>query len=118
MIEIRDYSKSNQKAYESPSVIARYAHDDGLQAPERLFLQAYCKELPNLRMLDIGVGAGRTTLHFVGLVKEYVGVDYSANMIALSQSRFKDRANHATFHTCDVRSMSLFTDETFDFALF
>ena len=32
-------------------------------------------------MLDIGVGTGRTTMHFAGLVKEYVGVDYSSALI-------------------------------------
>ena len=67
-----------------------------------------------MKMLDIGVGGGRTTLHFAPLVKEYVGIDYSQNMIKACQERFAQ----VSFQTADARSMGIFKDSTFDFILF
>ena len=66
-------------------------------------------------MLDIGVGTGRTTLHFAKLCHEYIGIDYSENMIKLCRQRFPDTINFLKY---DARDMSLFKDNYFDFILF
>ena len=65
-------------------------------------------------MLDLGVGGGRTTLHFAPLVKEYVGVDYSEPMIKLCRERFPQYV----FKAVDARNMALFHRAKFDFILF
>lgn len=69
-------------------------------------------------MLDIGVGGGRTTQHFSEVVAEYIGIDYSADMIAACQKRFSDASNTTLFQVCDARDMSRFEDDSFDFILF
>jgi ubiquinone/menaquinone biosynthesis C-methylase UbiE len=71
-----------------------------------------------MRMLDIGVGAGRTTAHFADLVAEYVAVDYSETMIRACKHRFGNVSSHIAFEVCDVRSMTIFPDSAFDFILF
>jgi ubiquinone/menaquinone biosynthesis C-methylase UbiE len=69
-------------------------------------------------MLDIGVGAGRTTLHFAPLAKEYVGIDYADNMIRACRRRFPDAGPSVSFVTLDARHMDAFGDASFDFVLF
>lgn len=46
-------------------------------------------------MLDIAVGAGRTTLHFASLIKSYVGIDYSSGMITECKKSLGDSLDDA-----------------------
>jgi ubiquinone/menaquinone biosynthesis C-methylase UbiE len=85
-----------------------------LQTPESAILEELRSELPKMRMLDIGVGAGRTTKHFGGLVKEYIGVDYSSAMIKACCRKFPQ----CRFEVADARDLSLFDDAFFDFVMF
>ena len=108
----------NRTVYENKDVVATYrlAHD--LQEAEKAILHVLKDQLQDFSMLDIGVGAGRTTVHFLPLVKKYVGIDYSVNMIKACQERFGNSALQRSFQVCDVRFMSLFEDHSFDFVLF
>lgn len=69
-------------------------------------------------MLDIGVGGGRTTHHFAPLVRDYTGIDYSAEMVAACQQRFSPSPYSMTLEVGDARNMKQFADNTFDFVLF
>ena len=71
-----------------------------------------------MRMLDLGVGGGRTTIYFGGLVKEYIGVDYSEQMISACKTRFSQAQANISFKVSDVRNMRDFTSGYFDFILF
>jgi ubiquinone/menaquinone biosynthesis C-methylase UbiE len=64
-----------------------------------------------MNMLDIGVGGGRTTKYFFPLAKEYVGIDYSPEMIQACKKKFPE----LRFEVADVRNLSLFGDGHFDF---
>ena len=66
------------------------------------------------RLLDIGVGAGRTTEYFAGLADEYVGLDLSPAMVEACGARFPD----VRFEVADVRDLSRFPDGSFDVVLF
>lgn len=109
---------SNKATYEGRGIVHHYASLNQLQHPEQTILNLLRGELKSMRMLDIGVGAGRTTAHFADLVAEYVGVDYSENMIQACEERFGNTLKHVSFKVCDVRSMSTFSDGAFDFVLF
>lgn len=69
-------------------------------------------------MLDIGVGGGRTTCNFANLAEEYVGIDYSENMIAACRKRFPHPSRNISFKVCDAVSMKMFKTSYFDFILF
>ncbi|GAB4131345.1 MAG: hypothetical protein Fur0046_00210 [Cyanobacteria bacterium J069] len=69
-------------------------------------------------MLDIGVGGGRTTLHFSRSVREYVGIDYAKEMIAACQKRFLPSSQSRVFEVVDARDMRQFANHSFDFILF
>ena len=104
----------NHKVYQSMRTVESYRHSDSLQPAEESILKELRGSLKSMKMLDIGVGAGRTTHHFAPLVKEYIGIDYSQNMVMTCQNRFKQ----LSFHTADVRSMECFKNHSFDFILF
>ena len=108
----------NEQVYRLAGVAAEYARMSVLFPPEATILRAMLPELRTVRMLDLGVGGGRTTLHFAKCVREYVGVDYSENMIRECQMRFATYPDPLSFVVCDARSLQMFAGGSFDFVLF
>jgi ubiquinone/menaquinone biosynthesis C-methylase UbiE len=106
----------NQKTYTSQNIVQHYVELSALQPAEVTVLKLLQPLLGSMKMLDIGVGGGRTTQHFSGITAEYMGIDYSAEMIAACQKRFPNTS--AVLQVCDVRDMSQFEDDSFDFILF
>jgi len=70
--------------YDSKEGIKEYSEMLELQKPEKVIL----KHIKNKRVLDIGIGAGRTTKFFYPLAKEYIGIDYSEGMINKAKEYF------------------------------
>lgn len=106
---------SSQQLYESPDIVHYYARRQGLLFGEEALLTAAAHKIKDGRVLDVGVGAGRTTpilKNFHPLL--YIGVDYSAGMVEHCRERFPD----SEFHVADARSMPDFPDSSFDFVLF
>ena len=103
--------------FESEKIVTYYAALKDLQKPEATILNNLRDVLKNMRMLDIGVGCGRATYYFSPLVKEYIGIDFSENMIRTCRENYPERENRS-FRICDVRSMQMFEDNYFDFILF
>jgi ubiquinone/menaquinone biosynthesis C-methylase UbiE len=108
----------NQKTYTSRRIVQHYAQLKMLQPAEQTILDLLQGQMANMKMLDVGVGGGRTTQHFSRFVQEYVGIDYSADMIAACQKRFSALSPALAFKVCDARDMSQFADNSFDFILF
>jgi ubiquinone/menaquinone biosynthesis C-methylase UbiE len=103
----------NKIQYEKKHIVSSYANTK-LQSPEVMILQKYRDNILNKHVLDIGCGAGRTTVHLRNLCKDYTGLDYSFDMIDECKKRFED----VHFIHGDVRDMSMFQDSMFDFVLF
>jgi ubiquinone/menaquinone biosynthesis C-methylase UbiE len=103
----------NKIQYERKHVVSSYVHAS-LQSPEVMILAKYRKSILDKHVLDIGCGAGRTTAHLRNMCKDYVGLDYSFDMIQVCRKRFE--AVH--FIHGDVRDMNMFEDRMFDFILF
>jgi ubiquinone/menaquinone biosynthesis C-methylase UbiE len=108
----------NHQTYTSLDIVKYYTQLVTLQPAEATVLQLLQPQLGEMKMLDIGVGGGRTTQHFEKVVAEYIGIDYSQNMINYCQKRFSADPNRTTFQVCDARDLSRFTDNYFDFILF
>jgi ubiquinone/menaquinone biosynthesis C-methylase UbiE len=107
----------NEKTYGLANIVQYYTQLKALQPAEQMVLDRLSPELCNLKMLDIGVGAGRTTQHFHLRTAHYTGIDNSAEMIAACQKRFPDAAQ-TMFEVCDARDMGRFETDSFDFILF
>ena len=109
---------SNKDAWESADVVEDYVLDTTLQPPEESILNLLRDQISDMKMLDIGVGAGRTTRHFAELVREYVGIDYSERMISKCNEYLSGFGGNSSFFVNDVRSLEKFRDDEFDFILF
>jgi len=107
----------NLSTYKKPQTVQVHYRQADLQNPEAAILEILRDELDGMKMLDISVGAGRTTVHFANLVGQYVGIDYSENMIRACRQRFPHPNKPCSFEVCGVRDMHMFHN-IFDFVLF
>jgi ubiquinone/menaquinone biosynthesis C-methylase UbiE len=67
-------------------------------------------------VLDVACGIGRLAKFIAPKVKQYVGVDFSAGMIAKAKERYKDYSNVSFFHN-DGKSIGVLDDSAFDVAV-
>jgi len=104
----------NKKTYENKDIVKAYKKACYLDKAELLLLCKLEDKLKSMKMLDIGVGGGRTTYFFASRVASYTGIDYSESMIKACKERFPKEK----FLICDVRNMNVFDDNSFDLVLF
>lgn len=77
-------------------------------------LHSVIDHIRNGRILDIGVGAGRTTNGLLAISENYLGVDYVPEMIERCTQKFPG----IRFQQADARSMKQLDDGTFDLIFF
>ena len=110
---MKDGSISNLRTWKKQDIIDEYAASTELQPPEKAILDTLRDQLRQMKMLDIGVGGGRTTVHFAQAAEEYWAIDYSEEMIAACRERFRDVSNKVRFAVCDARAMNICPDSFF-----
>lgn len=88
-----------------------------LNPPEQVVLDRFADQWAKTSMLDIGVGAGRTTHFFAFRTKNYVGVDYSDRMIELTKQGTREN-DTLQLDWADARDLSRYRDGQFDFVMF
>jgi len=108
-------ASQNLAIYELDEVVDEYADPPAsLHVGERIVLDSISEEIKNVRILDIGVGGGRTTPNLIEFSTDYIGIDYSAAMIAECKKRYPG----ITFLQCDARNMASSLDSAFGFIIF
>ncbi len=101
---------------ESDAAITRYSNDSNMQKPEIEIFNSFGNELKEAKLLDIGIGGGRTTLYLKDKVKEYIGIDYSYKMIDATKIRIPEITSKV--FVCNVLDMSKYSDNQFDIVFF
>jgi ubiquinone/menaquinone biosynthesis C-methylase UbiE len=94
--------------------VEEYAHGDELTAAEKAALDSVLHLVRNRRILDLGVGGGRTVRGLRQLSRDYVGIDYVPEMVAQCRTRFP----FVRFEHADARSMPQYADSSFDVVMF
>lgn len=101
----------NQRFYQSRSVAEWYAGKDFTLPEEQAFLDRHGSAAVDARhLLDIGIGAGRTTRFLLPRAARYEGVDYSPEMIAAARAGFPQ----TSLMVRDARDLSAYADGEFD----
>jgi SAM-dependent methyltransferase len=113
----RQAAERNREVYEAADVARFYAgavEGMGLLEEERTILVRFGPLWPGKSLLDLGVGGGRTTPHFLSFCGRYVGIDYAEPMVRLCRERFPG----VDFRCRDARDLGEFGDGEFDVAWF
>jgi ubiquinone/menaquinone biosynthesis C-methylase UbiE len=103
---------ANLRTYGIPQVASYYAALNYLTPCEKLLFQSYIK--PEMNVLDLGVGGGRTTAYLSRIASRYVGIDYSEAMVQACEKKFP----HLDFRLADASDLSSFEEESFDVIVF
>lgn len=104
----------NKKIYESAHVLKHYDTIDFIIKPEQTLLRKLLPLIKDKKILDIGVGGGRTTKFLLEISRDYTGIDYSPGFVELVKEKYKN----ADVRCCDARDLKIFRDNSFDFILF
>lgn len=81
-------SDLNARTYADPDVAHQYLAESEIQPAEGAILDRIGHEVGRGLILDLGVGAGRTVPHLLKLSERYVGIDYSAEMVAICRKKY------------------------------
>jgi SAM-dependent methyltransferase len=114
MFSKKDSAQINLAAFRSEAVVASYAASTGLQGGEIAILSRIGTEFRDKRILDVGVGGGRTTAALVAISDRYIGIDISPEMIDEARRRFPS----VSFAVCDARALARFANEAWDLVWF
>jgi ubiquinone/menaquinone biosynthesis C-methylase UbiE len=104
----------NKAAYSARNVVEWYGDLDFILKPEAVIIERIRTAIEGKKLLDIGIGAGRTTRFLLEVSQDYTGIDYTPDCIELAQKKYPA----ANLIHCDARDLSIFADQTFDFILF
>ncbi len=108
------YKKLVHDAYESKDVIESYSIV-GLEKTEKILTQEFFPK--NGDILDIGCGAGRTSIPLSQLGYSVCGIDLSPHMIKAARQQSAKYGLEIDFHEMNAKALT-FADQSFDGVLF
>ena len=109
-----DVTHTNQRIWFAQDIALEYAREQTPVPAEAAILHQLGNTLNHASVLDIGIGAGRTTAFLAPACKDYVGIDYSQAMIDIATARFPD----IPLHQQDARDLSAFAEASVDIVWF
>ena len=101
----------NLTVFDDEQIASFYDAMEGLSACETVLFEAHVN---GDAVLDLGVGAGRTTPKLSELADSYVGLDYSPAMIDVCRRKYPQQA----FVVADAADLSQFESSSFDVVVF
>ncbi|MGY1739533.1 MULTISPECIES: class I SAM-dependent methyltransferase [unclassified Blastococcus] len=102
----------NRQVFEDEAVVSDYAGAHLLTTSEAILYAAHVP--PGSRVLDLGVGTGRTTGHLAPSASTYVGIDYSEAMVTVARQRYPG----VDLRVGDAADLSAFADRSADVIVF
>lgn len=101
-------AEQNYRYYNTPSVVADYEQGPHLLPVEEFLFNSYIK--PGDAILDIAVGAGRTSRYLATIASRYVGIDYAPEMLKVCRNNYPQ----LDFREMSATNLSSFQDKTFN----
>jgi SAM-dependent methyltransferase len=110
-----DLDAVNRSTWRLPGTVRLYTHLDGWTDPgEQAALEAVATEARSRPVLDIGVGAGRTTAVLQAISQDYTGIDYTPEMVEACRIRHPQ----ARILLMDARNLGTFESDQFALVVF
>jgi SAM-dependent methyltransferase len=109
--------EQNKQVFNQADTVNDYAGREYLFPPERKIFARYATFINRARILDLGVGAGRTTRHLIDRCRSYRAIDYASAMIDACRAKFPDHGSEV-FKVGDARDLSSEPASSYDFVLF
>lgn len=110
-----DLDAINRGTWRLPSTVRLYEKLEGWTDPGEQAAVEYVAERARSRpILDIGVGAGRTTTLLKAISPDYVGIDYTQEMVEACRARHPG----TPIEHMDARDLSAFDDGRFALVMF
>jgi SAM-dependent methyltransferase len=101
--------------YRKNQAVEVFSRVTGWQHPgEEVVLRQIAPLVRSKRILDVGIGGGRTVGLLTLLTDLYVGIDYSELMVAAAKKKYPN----LDLRVGDARDLSDFDEGSFDFAYF
>jgi ubiquinone/menaquinone biosynthesis C-methylase UbiE len=110
----RQRGARDREMYDAPQIVSHYARPPTLQPPEQTLLDELGPMLGEMDVLDLGVGAGRTSWFFAPGARSYLGLDYASGMIEKCRQRLPDH----DFIVGDASHLDFAADNSYDLVLF
>lgn len=104
--------RNNIANYDSGWSVVEYTREEGLSSIEEELIKEFFPPAP-ARVLDLGCGAGRTTIGLARLGYEVTAIDLSKTLLAQAQNRYPE----LDFRLMDATKLE-FPAESFDAVLF
>jgi SAM-dependent methyltransferase len=105
----------NQSAWSEPKTLRWFAGYEGFSDPgERSALAQVRDVCAGEPILDLGVGAGRTTPLLRAISADYIGIDFAQPMVDVCRGKYPD----ARIEWGDARDLTRFDDGTFGLVCF
>src|SRR6266852_1156434 len=102
-----------RRTYAAEKVVRWYRDLDFIQKPEEVILQRLYPFIKDRKLLDIGIGGGRTTKYLLEISRNYTGIDYTLRLADIVRRKYPQ----AAIFCADARELNL-RDDVFDFVLF
>ncbi len=89
-----------------------------ISRPEVELLRRLRPELKEMRVLDMGLGEGRTGVYFAPAVRTYTAFDHARPMVTMARASLDDQLDPLRIVEGDARKMSFAQDGAYDLILF
>lgn len=103
--------EANRSVYDT---VSKTYVKERLEPVEQMLFDRVHAEAHGERILDLGIGSGRTTPHLLTISRDYVGVDYAKKMVDAAKHRFPN----VDLRQLDARDLSAFPDGHFKLVVF
>jgi SAM-dependent methyltransferase len=105
----------NRRAWKRRGALRAYGSSEGFSdAGEKAAFALIQDDILSARVLDLGVGGGRTSRIILAQTSDYVGLDYTAELVEICRAKFPG----VTFICGDARDLSCFSSESFAVVVF
>lgn len=104
----------NKRCYARAKVVDCYDKVDFIYKTEAVILERLLPVIKDKKLLDIGIGGGRTTKFLLEISRDYTGIDYIPASIETAKRKYPD----ANLLCCDARDLGVFPNDSFAFVLF